>query len=97
MTSSISLATRSGSALGRSILLMTGMMVEVGLQRQIEVRQRLRLDALRGVHDQDRALARRQAARDLVGEVDVSGGVDQVQLVFLAIVRRCSACARPAP
>ena len=50
-------ATRSGSALGRSILLMTGMIVEVGLERQVDVGQRLRLDALRGVDDEERALA----------------------------------------
>ena len=46
---------------------------------------RLRLDALRGVDDQQRALARGQRARDLVGEVDVAGRVDQVQLVGLAV------------
>ena len=71
--------------------------VEVVLQRQIEVGQRLRLDALRRVHDQDRALAGGQAARDLVGEVHVARRVDQVELVLFAVVRRCSACARPAP
>jgi hypothetical protein len=30
---------------------------EVVLERQVEVRERLRLDALRGVDEQDRALA----------------------------------------
>ncbi len=60
---------------------------EVGLERQIEIRQRLRLDALRGVHHQNRALARRQTARHLIGEIDVSGGVDEIQFVFLAIER----------
>ena len=54
---------------------------EVLLQRQVEVRQRLRLDALRGVDEQDRALARLQRPAHLVGEVDVAGGVDQVQHV----------------
>ena len=47
----------SGSAAGRSILLSTGMIVEVVLERQVEVREGLRLDALRGVDEQDRALA----------------------------------------
>ncbi len=59
---------------------------EVGLQREVEVGERLRLDALRRVHHQDRPLARGEAARDLIGEVDVPGSVDEVQLVCLAIV-----------
>ena len=58
---------------------------QVVLERQVDVGQRLRLDALGGVDDQDRALAGGQAARDLVGEVDVAGRVDQVQLVLLAV------------
>ena len=52
---------------------------EVLLQRQVEVGQRLGLDALRGVDEQDRALARLERPRDLVGEVDVPRGVDEVQ------------------
>ena len=52
---------------------------EVLLQRQVQVRQRLRLDALRGVDEQHRALAGLQRPADLVGEVDVAGGVDEVQ------------------
>jgi len=38
----------------------------------------LRLDALGGVDEQHGALAGGQAAGDLVAEVDVAGGVDQV-------------------
>ena len=53
--------------------------MQVGVQRQVEVGERLRLDALRGVDEQDGALARRQRPRDLVGEVDVAGGVDEVE------------------
>ena len=49
------------------------------------LRQRLRLDALRGVHHQDRALAGGERARHLVGEVDVARRVDQVELVVLAV------------
>ena len=60
--------------------------LEVGVDRQVGVGERLRLDALRGVDDQQRALARGERARDLVGEVDVAGRVDQVQLVGLAVV-----------
>ena len=58
--------------------------LESGLDRQIRVGDRLRLDALRGIDDEQRALACGEAARDLVGEVDVSGRVDQMQLVGLA-------------
>src|SRR3989449_7331544 len=50
-------------------------------------RSRLRLHALRGVDHQDGALAGGQAARDLVGEVDVAGRVDQVEDVLLAVAR----------
>ena len=55
--------------------------LQVGAQRQVQVGQRLRLDALRGVDQQDRSLAGGQAAGDLVAEVDVAGGVDQVEHV----------------
>ncbi len=59
---------------------------QVVVQRQIRIGQRLRLHALRRVHHQQRALARLQAARNFVGEIDVAGRIDQVQLVHLAIV-----------
>ena len=59
--------------------------LEPGVDRQVRVGDRLRLDALAGVDDQQRALARGQRARHLVGEVDVAGRVDQVQLVGLAV------------
>ncbi len=49
------------------------MMVQVAVQRQVQVGQRLRLDALGGVDQQHRALAGLQRARHLVGEVDVAG------------------------
>jgi hypothetical protein len=58
---------------------------EVVLQGQVEVRERLGLDALGCVDEQDRALAGGQAAGDLVGEVDVAGGVDHVQGVGLPV------------
>ncbi|OQA43229.1 MAG: hypothetical protein BWY52_01948 [Chloroflexi bacterium ADurb.Bin325] len=61
--------------------------LQVVLHRQIEVRQGLRLDPLRGVHDQHRALACVQGPADLVGEVHVAGRVDQVELVGAPVVR----------
>ena len=87
ITCSICSRMRSGSADGRSILLMTGMISRLWLQREIGVGQRLRLHALRRIHHQQRAFARLQAARDLVGEIHVAGRVDQVELILLAVVR----------
>jgi hypothetical protein len=62
--------------------LITGITV-----RSVQVGQGLGLDALRGVDQQDGALAGVEGARDLVGEVDVPGRVDQVQDVVLAVAR----------
>ena len=58
---------------------------QVRFERHIEVGQRLRLDALCRVDEQHRALARRERAGHLVGEVDVPGGVDEVQHVPAAV------------
>ena len=69
---------------------------EVAVQRQIQVGQRLRLDALGRVDQQHRALAGLQRPGHLVGEVDVAGGVDQVQDVVLA-VHFARAAGRSAP
>ena len=46
--------------------------LEVVLDREVGVRERLRLDPLRRVDDEQRALAGLQRARDLVREVDVA-------------------------
>ena len=54
----------------------------------VDVGQRLRLNPLRSVHDQQRALARSQRARHLIGEIDVAGRVHQVENVGLPIQRR---------
>jgi hypothetical protein len=48
----------------------------------VEVRECLRLDPLRRIHEEHGALARRQGPGDLVGEVDVPRRVDQIQLVL---------------
>ena len=55
------------------------------LHREIRVCERLCLDALRGVDDEQRALARRERARDLVVEVDVARRVDQIERVDLPV------------
>ncbi len=58
---------------------------KIVLHRDVDVGDRLRLDALRGVDDEDGALAGGKRARYLVGEVDVAGRIDQVELVLLAV------------
>ena len=68
--------------------------LEPGIHGQKEIAQRLGLDALRGIDHQDRALARGQRAGDLVGEVHVSRGVDQVELVVESRRLRYSSSAR---
>jgi len=62
--------------------------LEVALDGQVGVGERLGLDPLARVDHQQRALARGQAARHLVREVDVAGRVDQVELVGLTVRRR---------
>ena len=59
--------------------------VQVGVEGQVEVGERLGFDALRGVHQEDRPLARGQRAGHLVGEVHVAGRVDEVQHVLAAV------------
>ncbi len=54
----------------------------------IDVGQRLRLDALGGVDHQQRAFDGAHGAADLVAEIDMAGGVDQVQDIGLAVLRR---------
>ncbi len=68
---------------------------EVVLEREVEVRESLRLDALRGVDEQDRALARGERARHLVGEVDVPGGVDHVEGEGLRLLARAELPRHP--
>src|SRR5664280_562872 len=60
--------------------------VEVRLEGQVEVRQRLRLDTLRGVDEQHGTFAGLQRAGHLVREVDVTRGVDHVEHVLRAVL-----------
>ena len=55
------------------------------LHGQEGVGQSLGLDALGRVHDEHRALAGRQRAGDLIVEVHVTRGVDEVELVGAAV------------
>ncbi len=58
-----------------------------GVDGVVDVGERLRLDALAGVDHQERALAGGERAVDLIGEVDVARGVDQIEDVVLAVAR----------
>jgi hypothetical protein len=60
--------------------------LEAAVQCQVIVGERLRLDALGGVHDEKGSLAGGQGARHLVGEVHVPRGVDEVEGVFPAVL-----------
>ena len=60
--------------------------LEIVLDREVRVRQGLRLDALRGIHQEQRALAGGQGPRHLIREVHVPGGVDEIEDVRLPIV-----------
>ncbi len=70
---------------GQVDLVERGDDLELVLQREVAVGERLRLDPLRGVDHEDDALAGGEAATDLVAEVDVTGGVDQVEDVALPV------------
>ena len=61
--------------------------LEIVVERLVDVGERLRLDALACVDDEDRAFAGGKRPRDLVGEVDVAGRVHQVQLIGLPVLR----------
>ncbi len=72
---------------GRQIdLVEHGQDLEVVVERLVDVGERLRLHALARVDDEDRALAGGEAARYLVGEVDVARRVHQVELIGLAVL-----------
>jgi hypothetical protein len=57
------------------------------LDSRVAVGHGLRFHTLRGIDHQQRAFAGRQRTRNFVGEIDVAGGVNQVELVFLAVLR----------
>ena len=60
--------------------------LKVGVHGHHGVRHRLRLDALGGIDHEHGAFACGQAAADLVSEVDMTRGVDEVELVGLPII-----------
>ena len=88
MTSSICSLDAVGLGGGEVDLVEDGDDLVAGVDRLVDVGERLRLDALAGVDDEERALDGAHRAGDLVGEVDVAGGVDEVEDVGLAVASR---------
>ena len=70
---------------GQVDLVDHGNHLEAVMEGQIGVGEGLRFDALGGVDNEERALARGQRARDFIAEVDVAGRVDQIELVGVAV------------
>lgn len=87
MISSISFLTRGASAAGRSILVDDRHDLQTGVNGKIGVAERLRLNTLCRINNQKRTLTRCQRTRNLIVEVHMSRGVDQVHFVGLAVVR----------
>ena len=58
-----------------------------GVERMIDVGERLRLHALACVDHKERALAGGERARHLIGEVDVARGIHEVENIELAVLR----------
>ena len=63
-------------------------------ERQMDVGDRLRLNPLSGIHDQQGAFASREASGDFIGEIDVSRGIEQVKPVIVSIFRAIFHCYR---
>lgn len=61
--------------------------LEALLDGGVAVGHGLGFHALAGVHHQQCAFTGRQGTADLVGEVHVAGGIDEVQLVGLTVLR----------
>ena len=68
---------------GQVDLVHHGHDLEVVLDREVGVRERLRLDSLRRIDHEHGPFARLERPRDLVGEVHVARRIDEVQLMAL--------------
>ena len=58
---------------------------QIVVECQIGVGKRLRLNALGCIHNQNSALARGKTARNLVVKVHMTGGVNQIQGICIAV------------
>ncbi len=72
---------------GRQVdLVENGHDVEIGVDRLIDVGERLRLHALARVHDEERAFAGGKASRHFIGEVHMPRRVHQIEGVGVAVL-----------
>ena len=71
--------------------------LEAVVDREVRVRERLRLDALGRIDQEQRSFAGGQRPGDLVPEIDVARRVDQVEDVLVARPWPCSAGGPDAP
>ena len=81
--SSNSPRTRAGSALGKIDFIDHRHQREMLFIGEDAIRHRLRLHPLHGIHHQDGAFARREAARHFVMEIHMARGIDQVQFIIV--------------
>ncbi len=72
---------------GQVDLVDHGNQFEIVFDGEVRVGQRLGLHPLRGVHDEERPFASREASRDLVRKIDVPRRIDEVQDVALPVLR----------
>ncbi len=69
-------------------LVQHGDHLESQLHRRVTIGDALGFDSLRCIHNQQGPLAGRQRARNLVGKIDMTRCVNEIELVCLAITRR---------
>ncbi len=86
MTSSIWVLTRVGLGGGQIDLVQHRHDFEIGVDRLIDIGQRLGFHALAGIHHQQRAFAGGQAAADFIGEVDMARRVHEIEDIALAVL-----------
>ena len=60
--------------------------IQIVLERQIEVGDRLGFDTLRCIDQQQGTLTGHERSADLVREVDMAGSVDQIETIPLAVL-----------
>ena len=75
-----------GVGRGKVYFIDNGHYLKVVVEGEVGVRKGLSLNALRGVDYQHRALAGGKRAGDLVVEVNVTRGVDEVEHIFFAVL-----------
>ena len=84
---SISSLTRSTSAAGKIDLVDDRQQLELVLESQVHVGHGLSFDPLGSIDEKKRTFTGHQRTTHLVREIDVSGRVDEVELIGLAVLR----------